>query len=102
MKILLTALLAGCIPMSASVLFTDLGTGSNVYDHNNGSVVKGSGSGGPSITQARPFTVTGTGDFLLSQVDLGLVTQIGVPTFNVSVWTNSSGQPGTELGDWNV
>ena len=103
MRLYVLSLLACSIQANATtILFSDLGTGGSVYDSNNGSTVKGSGSGGNSITQARPFTVSGIGDFLLSQLDLGLVTQTGVPTFTISVWTNNAGVPGTELGSWNV
>ena len=101
MRLLLAALLP-FISANASTLFTDLGTGSNVYDPNNGSTVKGSGSGGNSITQARPFTVSGSGDFLVTQIDLGVVTQTGAADFTASLWTSASGLPGTELGSWNL
>jgi hypothetical protein len=101
MKLLLLAL-APVIFANAGTLFTDLGTGGSVYDPSNGSTVKGSGSGGSSITQARPFTVAGTGDDLVSQIDLGFVTQTGTPTFTASIWTDNSGLPGVELGTWNL
>jgi len=101
-KCLLLALLA-VLPASAGVvLFTDLGTGGSVYDPNNGSTVKGSGSGGNSITQARPFTVAGIGDFVVTQLDFGFVYQTGVHTFTASLWTTSSGLPGAELGSWDL
>lgn len=56
-------------------------------------VLKGSGFAGPSITQARPFTVGGSGDFQLTQFDLGITQATGLSTFQASIWTTSSGRP---------
>jgi hypothetical protein len=102
MKLLLLALLP-VIPASANlVLFSDLGTGGSVYQTSGGSVVKGSGGGGNSITHAEPFTVSGSGGFLVVQIDLGVVHETGLSTFTASIWTTSAGLPGTELGSWNL
>lgn len=87
---------------NASVLFSDLGTGGSVYSTSPGSVVKGSGLGGPSIVQARPFTVSGTGDFLVDQIDAGVAFQLGAHTYEAAIWTDNSDQPGTQLGSWTI
>lgn len=95
-------LLAAANANASTILFSDLGTGSNVYDGFNGSQVSGSGAG-TWITQARPFTVSGSGDFSLTQIDLGVVNyNPAPPTFTASIWTNVSNQPGVELGSWNL
>ena len=87
---------------AATVLFSDLGTGANVYDGSDGSQISGSGSGN-WITQGRAFTVSGSGVFALSQIDLGVVNYSPAPaTFTASLWTNSSSQPSVELGSWNL
>src|SRR5581483_12349413 len=102
MKLLLVITLAAGIQANASILFSDLGTGTSVYSTDPGSVVKGSGLGGASISQARPFTVSGTGDFLVSQIDIGVVFQVGSHAYQASIFTDSSDQPGTQLGSWSV
>jgi len=101
-KLLLLTLFAASVPVHAGTLFSDLGTGSNVYDTSGPSLVKGSGNGGSSITQARPFTVSGTGDFLVTQIDFGMSNEVSPATFTGSIWTDTSGLPGTELGSWNL
>ena len=97
-----TFVLAVAFSANAGTLFSDLGTGSSVYDPSPGSIVKGSGAGGNNITQARPFTVSGTGDFLVSQIDLAVLKNGGASTFAASIWTSASNLPGTELGSWDL
>ena len=87
---------------AATLLFSDLGTGGSVYDGSTGSQVSGSGSGA-WITQARSFTVSGSGDFLLTQFDLGVFNYAPAPaTFSASVWTSSADRPSVELGSWDL
>jgi len=106
MRILLLVFLAAAIPSSASVLFSDLGTGGSVYQSGSGAIIQG--QSGDNITNARAFTVAGTGDFDVTQFDLGVVedkngaTTFYLNTFTASIWTTSSGHPGTELGSWNL
>jgi hypothetical protein len=102
MRLLLLALLPVVSANASVVLFSDLGTGGSVYQTSGGSIVKGSGIGGPSITQALPFTVSGSGDFLVIQIDLAIVQNAGLSTFAASIWTSNAGLPGTELGSWNL
>lgn len=99
MRFLFTMCLAATLHAGPLTLYSDLGTGSSVYG-TNGSVVQGSGAGS-WITQAWQFTVSGTGDFNLTQVDLGLTAR-GVGQITASLWTNLSSLPDVELGSWNL
>jgi hypothetical protein len=45
---------------------------------------------------------TSSGNFEVTQIDTGLVYQNGTNSAVVSLWTDSAGQPGTELGSWNA
>lgn len=102
MKLVVLASLVLGIHANASVLFSDLGTGSTVYDTAPGSIIKGSGAGGNSITQARPFTVSGAGDFNLTQIDLAVWNQVGNPAFTAAIFTDIAGLPGVSLGSWTL
>jgi hypothetical protein len=82
---------------SAGTLFSNLGT--PVYQAGSGSLVEGVA---PWITQARPFTVSGSGDFNVTQIDLGMVHQLGASTFVASIWSSNSGAPGTALDSWTL
>jgi hypothetical protein len=101
-------LLAAALPVSAStILFSDLGTGTTVYSTNPGTKVSSSSTGllNPpnfDIAQARAFTVNGTGDFLVDQFDLAVLKNSNSPDFEASIWTNSAGRPGMELGFWDL
>lgn len=91
--------------MGRAVLFSDLGTGSNVYSlYGVSGVISGSSSPeGGSYTTAQLFTVGGAGAQAVGQIDLG-VTYIDPPyTFYASLWTDSSGAPGTQVAGafWN-
>jgi hypothetical protein len=102
MKIIIFALLSAAISGHAGVLFSDLGTGSNVYLADAGSIVEGVT---PNLMQAAPFTVSGSGLFSVTQVDFGVSIAVGSPsTFNASIWTNNSGVPGSALllASWNL
>lgn len=101
MRFLFLAFAAVSLQAGPLTLFSDLGTGGSVYSTDPGSLVQGSGVGGNSISQARPFTVSGTGDFDVTQIDLGVVHDIG-NTFTASIWTSASSQPGSSLGSWNL
>ena len=102
----LAALAAGANLANAGVLFSDLGTGGSVYSAGSGAIVQG--ISGDNIAQARPFTVSGSGLFDVTQFDLGVVKDTSgvgtfyLNTFTASIWTDSSNQPGTELGSWTL
>jgi hypothetical protein len=88
-------------PAAAGTLFSNLGAPGNVYDTSGPSNVEGTA---PNISQARPFSVAGVGLFDLTQFDLGVTKSSGSSgnTFNASIWTDTSGQPGIELGNWDL
>lgn len=102
MKFAIMASLLLGIHANAAVLFSDLGTGGSVYSSDPGAIIKGSGAGGSSITQARPFLVSGTGDFDVSQIDLAVWNQVGNPAFTAAIFTDIAGLPGVSLGSWTL
>ncbi|HLK64377.1 MAG TPA: PEP-CTERM sorting domain-containing protein [Bryobacteraceae bacterium] len=91
-------------PSNAAILYSDLGTGGSVYATQPGSIIQGSGRGGNNISQARPFTVAGTGLFDVTQFDLGVVLDLGNGTFDAAIWTSVAGAPGAPLpsASWTV
>jgi len=87
------------------VLFSDLGPGGSVYQAGSGAIVQGLGS---NITNARSFSVSGSGQFNVTQIDLAMVEDqksantFFLNTFTASIWTDNGGIPGTQLGSWNL
>jgi hypothetical protein len=80
---------------SSTVLYSNLGTGSNVYNDNTTWGVTSPGFGGTSV--ADKFAVGGTGTFSVGQIDLA-VTDTGVgSTFYAAIWTDIGGEPGSEV-----
>jgi len=100
MKPILLLLLLTGMQANAGTLFSDLGSPPS-YSTIASTGVEGSGAG-TWFTKAEPFTVSGTGLFQLDQFDLGVGNYAGPGTFTASIWTNSSNQPGTELGSWDL
>lgn len=87
--------LLNCPPKS-NTLFSDLGTGANVYQANNGLPVSGTGApGGTSYTEANQFQVTASGG--VSEIDVAVGYVSGTNSFYVSIDTDNGGQPGTVL-----
>jgi hypothetical protein len=84
--------------MASSTLFTDLGPPGNVYNPSTGWTVSGTGIIGTSFTAANLFTVGGSGNFSVTQFDLAVGLAGGTNTFFASIWTDSGGLPGTEVG----
>ena len=95
--LLALALCLGSLPaMAQTTFFSDLGTGTNVYNPSTGWTISGTGSIGESFTAANLFTSLATGS--VSQIDLGVGYVAGfLNQFNASVWTDNGGLPGTEL-----
>ncbi len=84
--------------MADSTLFSDLGPPGNPYDCCNGATITGSGfPGGYSDIGASAFTVSGSGSFAVSQVDLGVGYVGSLHTFYASIWTDDGGLPGTQV-----
>lgn len=98
--LLALALCVSSLPaMAQQVFFSDLGTGTNVYNCCEGWTVSGTGSIGTSFTAANEFTAGATGS--VSQIDIGIGFVEGVNSFFVSVYTNNAGAPGTLLDQFN-
>lgn len=94
--------LALCISLPAmaqTTFFSDLGTGSNVYNCCSGWTVAGTGSLGTSFTAANEFMAGATGS--VSQIDIGIGYVEGVNSFFVGLYTASGNDPGTLIDQWN-
>ena len=85
--------------MASSTLFSDLGSPGDVYNGSTGWTVSGSGLLGTSFTAANLFTVGGSGNFSVTQLDLAVGLAGGTNTFFASIWTDSGGLPGTQVAD---
>ena len=94
--------MCGCgLPaMAGTVLFSDLGTNGTIYTTNGGNVVDGSAAGLTpfSLATADLFTVSGTGSFSVSEIDLAVAVFGGSNnTFTASIWTDNAGLPGSQV-----
>jgi len=85
--------------MAQTTFFSDLGTGSNVYNCCSGWTVSGTGSIGTSFTAANEFMAGATGS--VSQIDIGIGYVEGVNSFFVGLYTASGNEPGTLIDQWN-
>jgi hypothetical protein len=111
MRLPLLALIAfSATRAPAATLFSNLGNNGSVYSTNttNPDDSYAVEANGPSFQfwqlSAFEFTVSGTGNFELTEIDLG-VTNLSAPdTFTASIWTNNNGAPGSELAgaSWNL
>ena len=94
--LLALALCLGSLPaMAQTTFFTDLGTGTNVYQEGTGWTVSGTGTIGTSFTAANLFTSLASG--AVSQIDLGVGYAGGTNAFYAAVFTDNNGLPGTQL-----
>ena len=85
-------------PVSASILFSDLGPSGNVYDCCNGWVISGSNSElGVSFTTVHEFN-SGVGG-TVSQIDLAVGYGTGLDRFYASIWNEVSGMPTTQVAN---
>jgi hypothetical protein len=89
------------VTANADTIFSDLGSGSNVYDPTSAAGVWGSGIGGGPLTPASQFTAGGTGSMNVTQIDVAVAQRfndVNFPgTFQVKIWTSSSNLPGAVL-----
>jgi hypothetical protein len=98
------------LPATAgTVLFSDLGTVSPIYDSSSGNEVFGSASSTGilakgSNTDAEMFTVAGSGSLPVTQIDLAVLGNPGTNGFAASIWTDVSGSPGAQVSGafWNL
>ena len=97
----LMALALSSLPaMAQSTLFSDLGTGTNVYDCCEGWTVAGSGEIGESFTAANEFTAGASGS--ISQIDIGIGNAGGGSnSFFAALYSVSAGAPGTLIQQWS-
>jgi len=87
-------LCVGSLPGMAQ-LYSNLGTGSDVYNCCAGWTVAGSGYIGTSFVAANEFQVTASGGVVQIDVAVGLVE--GVNSFYVAIDADNNGAPGTQL-----
>ena len=90
------------LPASAgNILFSDLAPGSSPYDTTFAWAVSGSASccsSGYSFTSADLFTVAGSGNEAVGEIDLAVGTGTAVlNTFYVSIRTDDAGTPGSQV-----
>jgi len=99
MKYVLPLAFALCFCADAgTVLFSDFGL-SDSFSTAGGSVLQGSnGNTRQSITQAREFTVSGSGDFDVTEIRLAVFVNAGASSFAAGIFTNNGALPGTQIG----
>jgi hypothetical protein len=92
----------------ASVIFTNLGAG-NSYAGGIGWTVTGPNSYDGQADQSMPFTAAITADVSQIDIPLNFLFEGGSPsdpgpehTGTVSLWTDTGGSLGTNLGSWSV
>ena len=108
---LLLTVLGASSPLvhAGSILYSDLGTGSNLYStrpmgsFGYGFSICGSagpGCGGYSWINADLFMVSGTGNLPVTQVDLAVWNaNSSLNTFTASIWTDNGGLPGIQVSN---
>jgi PEP-CTERM motif len=103
--LLALALCGSSLPLMAgpTTLFSDLGPPGNVYNCCTGWTVAGTGTLGTSFTSANLFTVGGSGNFSVDQIDIAESFVVPPDTFYASIWTDNGGLPGTQVAGafWN-
>ena len=95
----LVVLALGASSMAGTTLYSNLGTGTNVYNCCTGWTVSGSGFVGTSFTAANEFQVTTSGG--VSQIDIGIGYVEGVNSFYVDIDADAGGKPGAVLASFN-
>ena len=102
--LVLLSLVWSAIPAAAApmTLFTDLGPPGDVYMNNLGTPIGGAGSIFGIYNPKSVFSIPASGQFNVSQIDLGVSAWIDGPSaISASLWTeNGFLNPGEELGFW--
>ena len=95
-SVCLLALALCSVPATAGVLYSNLGSGTTVYNPSTGWAITGTGSIGTSFTTANEFQVTAGGN--VSQIDIavGFVAGEG-NSFYMDIDADNGGQPGAVL-----
>jgi hypothetical protein len=98
--LLALALCVSSLPaMAQQTFFSDLGTGSNVYNCCDGWTMGGTGTLGSYVYDANEFMAGATGN--ISQIDIGLGYVTGENSFFVALYSSNNNLPGNLLGQWN-
>lgn len=84
---------------NAATIYSNLGAG-NSYDSATGWTVSGTTAPVGFQTLAQGFAALG--DFDIEQIDIGFGLVSGTNSARVSLWTDSSGVTGSQLGSWDV
>jgi hypothetical protein len=84
-------------PPIGDTIFSNLTSG-NTYNTTIGGIGVLSPPGGEALAQL----FTSAGNYKVTQIDIALLRQFGTNSAVISLWTDSAGQPGTELGSWTV
>jgi PEP-CTERM motif len=98
--LLAVALCIALPAMADDTLYSNLGTGSDIYNCCAGWTVSGTGTLGTSFTAANEFTAMATGS--ISQIDIAVGYVTGDNSFYAALYTvGGDGNPGTQLGRWD-
>ncbi len=97
-SVCLLALALTAMPAMAGTLYTNLGSGSDVYNCCSGWTISGTGSIGTSFTSANEFSPTSSGS--VGEIDVAVGFVEGANSFYVALYTNNNGIPGSQLGEW--
>jgi hypothetical protein len=98
--LMILALVASSLPLMASDLYNNLGTGTNVYNCCTGWTVGGSGTLGESFTAANEFMATASGS--VSQINIGIGYVTGTNSFYVALdQVGGDGLPGSQIMRWD-
>lgn len=90
------------LPASGNILFSDLGPAGSIYDDTSFWNICGNlGCGMMQI--ANRFVVEGTGSQSVTRIDIATGSILPPNTFDVAIWTDLGGVPGTEVpnAEWH-
>jgi len=95
----LLALALCTLPAMAQTLYSNLGTGTDVYYCCEGWTISGTGTLGSSQTIGEEFQVTQNGS--VGTIDIGAGWVLGTNSFKVSLEADNNGLPGAALATWD-
>jgi hypothetical protein len=106
LQLLIRPALALCLcslPATATVVFSDSGLPGNTYDTTTVWNVCGDNGCG-SMTIADRFSVVGSGNESVTEIDLAVGNVIGLNTFYAEILADNGGTPGTPVANayWNL
>jgi len=96
---LLALALCSLPAMAGTTLYSNLGTGTDVYQEGIGWTISGTGTLGFSQSIADEFQVTSNGS--VGTIDIGVGYVEGVNSFKVSLDADNNGLPGAVMGSWS-